>query len=96
MFLDACQLLPHADSPSAQPGPLLPAVAGGVGPPHGASAALPQGQAPHSRRLAHLPPEGAPPPKVPRAPVGPPVLPGEALPIFRDRLQVSVLGWAAC
>lgn len=49
------------------------------------------GAAVGSRRLAHLPPLEAPPPKKPaKTTQGPPVLPPEALPIARDRLQVRV------
>ena len=44
-----------------------------------------------SRRLAHLPPLGAPPPKKPaKVSQGPPVLPPDALPITREKLQVRV------
>ncbi|KAL4420457.1 hypothetical protein ABPG75_010113 [Micractinium tetrahymenae] len=79
MQTDAYQLLPQPGSP-AEPGPVVP--------PAAAPAALPAEPAGPPASSTRRGGSGGMPPKGVRPPSGgPPILPPDALPVFRDRLQ---------
>ncbi len=85
MHTDAYQLLPQPGSP-AEAGPVLPPASAPE--PAPAEAAAPPAGSTRRASSSSLPPKGIRPPSG-----GPPILPPDALPIFRDQLQVWGRGY---